>query len=201
MIKVICFDLGKVIVDFDYAVAIRELMKATSLSLAEVTAVLSNNSFINEYETGKISTVEFFRLVSHRLRLEVPLETFKQLWGNMFLPQPLLSESFLQSLKKRYRLILLSNTNEIHFEFVEERYPILGHIEERVLSYQVGCMKPDEKIYHTAVAKADVAPEEILFTDDRQENIDAARAIGIQAIQFQSEGQLKRDMKLLGVLS
>ena len=162
MIKVIYFDLGKVIVDFDHALAIREVMKVTPLSLAKVTEVLSNNPLINEYETGKISTAEFYRLVSHRLRLEAPLEKFKQLWGNMFLPQPLLSESFLQSLKKRYRLILLSNTNEIHFEFVEERYPILGHIEERVLSYQVGCMKPDEKIYHTAVAKAGVPPEEIL---------------------------------------
>jgi glucose-1-phosphatase len=201
MIKVIYFDLGKVIVDFDYALAIRELMKVTSLPLAEVTAILSNNDLINEYETGKISTAEFYRLVSQRLQLEVPLEKFKRLWGSMFLPQPLLSESFLQSLKKRYRLILLSNTNEIHFEFVEGRYPILGYIEERVLSYEVGCMKPDERIYHAAVAKAEVAPEEILFTDDRQENINAARSIGIQCIQFQSEDQLKRDMNLLGVPS
>jgi len=199
MIKVIYFDLGKVIIDFDYAVAIRQVMKVTSLSLAEVTAALTDSSIINEYETGKISTAEFHRLVSGLLRLEVPLETFKQLWGNMFLPQPLLSESFLKSLRNRYRLILLSNTNEIHFEFVEERYPILDHIRERVLSYQVGYMKPDEKIYHTAVAKAGVRPEEILFTDDREENVNAARCIGIHAIRFQSEDQLKREMKLLGV--
>jgi len=201
MIKVIYFDLGKVIVDFDYAVAVRELMKVTPLSAADVTAVLSDSSLINEYETGKISTDEFYRVVSGMLKLQVPMETFKQLWGNMFLPHPLLSESFLKSLKKRYRLILLSNTNEIHFQFVEERYPILGHIEERVLSYRVGYMKPDEKIYHTAVAKAGVPPEEILFTDDREENIDAARRMGIQAIQFQSEDQLKREMKLMGVSS
>ena len=201
MVKVICFDLGKVIIDFDYALAIRELMKLTSLSLAEVTAVLSNSDLINEYETGKISTLEFYQLVSHQLQLEVPLKTFKQLWGNMFLTQPLLSEHFVQSLKKNYRLILLSNTNEMHFEFVEERYPILGYLEERVLSYQVGCMKPDQRIYHAVVSKVDVAPEEIFFTDDRQENIDAARSIGIQACQFQSEDQLKRDLRRVGVLT
>src|SRR5215510_2759989 len=96
MIKVIYFDLGKVIVDFDYALAIRELMRVTSLPLPEVTAVLNDNCFINEYETGRISTAEFYRLVSRQLRLEVPLEEFKHLWGTMFLPQPLLSESFLQ---------------------------------------------------------------------------------------------------------
>lgn len=201
MIKVIYFDLGKVIIDFDHALAIREVMKVTPLSLAKVTEVLSNNPLINEYERGKISTAEFYRLVSGQLRLEVSLQTFKKIWGDMFLPQPLLSESFLKSLKQKYRLILLSNTNEIHFEFVEERYPILAHIGERVLSYQVGCMKPDEKIYHAAVAKARVAPEEVLFTDDREENIDAARRLGIQAIRFQSEEQLKREMKLLGVSS
>ena len=117
----------------------------------------------------------------------------------MFLPEPLLSESFLEALKKTYRLILLSNTNEIHFEFVREKYSILSYIEDYVLSYQVGWMKPDKQIYQAAIERAGVPAEQIFFTDDRQENVEAARTEGIQAVQFHSENQLKREMSLLGI--
>jgi FMN phosphatase YigB (HAD superfamily) len=199
MIKVIYFDLGKVIINFDYALAIRKLMKVTPVPLAEVTQVLSDDSVINAYETGKISTAHFYRLVSRKLKLEVPMEGFKELWGGMFLPEPLLSESFMGLLKKNYRLHLLSNTNEMHFQFVQERYPILSHIDERVLSYEVGCMKPDSQIYQAAIERAGVMAEEIFFTDDRKENVEAASQQGIRAIQFHSEDQLKNEMRLLGM--
>jgi FMN phosphatase YigB (HAD superfamily) len=199
MIKVICFDLGKVIVDFDYGEVIQELLKRTPVPASEVTGFLSSNILINDYETGRISTAEFYQRVCRRLELDLPLDTFRSLWVSMFLPDPLISEPFLKTLKEHYRLILLSNTNEIHFGFLEERYRILNHIEERVLSYQVGCMKPESKIYHIAVTKAGVRPEEILFTDDREENIAAARRLGIQAIRFESEQQLRHEMKLLGL--
>ena len=199
MIKVIYFDLGKVIINFDYAQALQELGKVTPLPITEVTRVLADDSLILDYESGKISTVDFYRLVSKKLKLNVSLEKFKQLWGNMFLPEPLLSESFLEALKKTYRLILLSNTNEIHFEFVREKYSILSYIEDYVLSYQVGWMKPDKQIYQAAIERAGVPAEQIFFTDDRQENVEAARTEGIQAVQFHSENQLKREMSLLGI--
>jgi glucose-1-phosphatase len=199
MIQVIYFDLGKVIVDFDYAVAGQELLKITPLSLTEVVEVLSDADLILEYETGRLSSREYHRTVCERLLMDVPMEEFQQLWGSMFLPEPLLSESLLASLKQKYRLVLLSNTNEIHFDYVNRRYPILKHIEEHLLSYQVGCMKPDPQIFEVAIQRAGVSPAEIFFTDDRKENVEAARKAGIQAIQFESETQLIRDMRLLGI--
>ena len=199
MIKVICFDLGKVIINFDYAQSLQELAKITPLPITEVMRVLADDSLVLDYETGKISTADFYRLLSETLKLSASLEKFKQLWGSMFLPEPLLSESFLQALKKTYRLILLSNTNEIHFEFVREKYAILSHIEEHVLSYQVGWMKPHSQIYRAAIERAGVPAEQIFFTDDRQENVEAARMAGMQAVQFHSEDQLKREMRLLGI--
>ena len=199
MIEVVYFDLGKVIVDFDHSRAARELMKVTSLSLKEAMAVLSDGDLVSEYETGRLSSQEHYRKVCRRLQMEVSIEKFRELWGSMFLPEPLLSESFLQDLKKRYRLMLLSNTNEIHFDFVIQNYPILRMIEERLLSYQAGCMKPEARIFELAIKKAGVAPENIFFTDDRPENIEAAQRAGIQALLFQSETQLKRDMASRGM--
>jgi glucose-1-phosphatase len=199
MIEVIYFDLGKVIIDFDYGVAAQHLLKVTPLPLSEIIEVLSDPNLIFEYETGKLSSPEYRRTVSQRLQMDVSAEQFQQLWGNMFLPQTLVSESLLKHLKQRYRLILLSNTNEIHFEYVASRYPILQHIEERVLSYRVGCMKPDPRIFELAVQRAEVPPNKIFFTDDRSENIEAARRAGIQAAQFHSERSLVRDMEQLGI--
>ena len=199
MIEVVYFDLGKVIIDFDHSRAAQELLKVTPLSLSEAMAVLSDGELVSEYETGRLSSEEHYRKVCRRLQMDVSIEKFRDLWGSMFLPEPLLSESFLQDLKKRYRLMLLSNTNEIHFDFVIQHYPILRVIEERLLSYQAGCMKPQARIFELAIEKADVAPENIFFTDDRPENIEAAQRAGIQALLFQSETQLKRDMLSRGM--
>jgi glucose-1-phosphatase len=199
MIEVVYFDLGKVIVDFDHSRAAQELIKVTPLSLKEAMAVLSDCELVSEYETGRLSSQEHYRKVCRRLQMEVSVEKFRELWGSMFLPEPLLSESFLLALKKRYRLMLLSNTNEIHFDFLIEHYPILRMIEERLLSYQAGCMKPEARIFELAIKKAGVAPESIFFTDDRLENIEAAQRAGIQALLFQSETQLKRDMLSRGM--
>lgn len=201
MIKVIYFDLGKVIVNFDYQVALQQLLQVTPLPADEVLQVLTDETLIFGYETGRISTPDFYRTVSRRLKLEVSVEAFKQLWGSMFLPETLISETFLEDLKRKYRLILLSNTNEIHFEFVREKYAILRHIEEHLLSYLVGSMKPDRRIFELAIEKAGVPAHEIFFTDDRSENIAAAKLAGVEAVQFQSEDQLKLEMNRLGIVS
>jgi glucose-1-phosphatase len=199
MIEVVYFDLGKVIVDFDHSRAAQELLKVTPLSLKEVMAVFSDGELVSEYETGRLSSQEHYRKVCRRLQMEISIEKFRELWGSMFLPEPLLSESFLLGLKKHYRLMLLSNTNEIHFDFVTQHYPILRVIEEHLLSYRAGCMKPEARIFELAIEKAGVAAENILFTDDRPENIEAAQRAGIQALLFQSETQLKRDMLSRGM--
>ncbi|MCI0419818.1 MAG: HAD family phosphatase [Acidobacteria bacterium] len=199
MIQVIYFDLGKVIIDFDHARAAQELVKVTPLSLQEAVAVLSDGELVSEYETGRLSSQGHYQKVCRRLQMNVSMEKFRQLWGSMFLPEPLLSAPFLQALKQQYRLILLSNTNEIHFDYVTQNYPILRLIEERLLSYEAGCMKPEARIFELAIERAGVAPDHIFFTDDRHENIEAAQRAGIQAVQFQSESQLKRDMQSRGI--
>lgn len=199
MIEVVYFDLGKVIIDFDHSRAAQELLKVTPLSLKEAMEVLSDAELVTEYETGRLSSQEHYRKVCRRLQMDVSIEKFKELWGSMFLPEPLLSEPFLHDLKNRYRLMLLSNTNEIHFDFITQHYPILRVIEGRLLSYQTGCMKPDARIFELAIQKAGVAPENIFFTDDRTENVEAAQRAGIQALLFQSETQLKREMLSRGM--
>ena len=199
MIEVIYLDLGKVLIDFDYAVAAERIIKISPLPLSEITKVLSEPQLLFESETGKLSAFEYYKIVCASLEMQISLDEFRNLWGSMFLPEPLVSEKFLRELKQRKRLILLSNTNEIHFEYIEENFPILNQIKERLLSYRVGYMKPDPQIFQLAIEKAGVAPEKIFFADDRIENVEGARSAGIQAIQFKSEKQLRQELNDRGI--
>jgi glucose-1-phosphatase len=112
----------------------------------------------------------------------------------------LIPESLIELLSERYRLLLLSNTNPIHFEMLRDAYPLLRHFDDYVLSYQVGALKPSARIYQEAIARAYCRPEECFFTDDIAAYTDAARQHGIDALQFQSLAQLESELRKRAVL-
>ena len=200
MIKVICLDLGKVIVDYDPTIPLNALGARSALSMPEIMQVLADREPLLQFDRGRYSRSDFYRTMCARLRLDVSTEEFEQLWTSLFLPEPLLPESFLLSLKRRYRLLMLSNVNEVHFEFIWKNYPLVRHIEDRLLSYELGCLKPEPAIYRIAIDRAGVRPEEIFFADDRPENVEAARQAGIVATCFQSEQQLRLALGQAGVV-
>ena len=200
MIKVICLDLGKVIVDYDPTIPLNALGTRSALSLPEIMQVLTDREPLLLFDRGRYSRSDFYRTMCARLQLDVSTEEFERLWTSLFLPEPLLPESFLLSLKRRYRLLMLSNVNEVHFEFIWKNYPLVRHIEDRLLSYELGCLKPEPAIYRIAIDRAGVRPEEIFFADDRPENVEAARQVGIVATCFQSEQQLKLALDQAGVV-
>ena len=199
MIKVICLDLGKVIVDYDRTIPLASLTARSALSPPEIMRVLTDTEPLLRFDRGQYSRSDFYRTMCGRLHLDVSTDEFEGLWNSLFLPEPLLSEAFLLSLKRRYRLLLLSNINEIHFEFVWKHYPLVRHIEDRLLSYELGCLKPEPSIYRLAIDRSGVLPQEIFFADDRPENVEAARQAGIVATCFQSEQQLKLALGETGV--
>jgi len=97
-------------------------------------------------------------------------------------------------IKERYELVLLSNTNEMHFEMLQREYPILRHFDKRVLSHEVGAMKPSPVIYQRAIELAGCRPDECFFTDDIEAYVEGARQVGIDAVQFVSSAQLQEEL-------
>jgi putative hydrolase of the HAD superfamily len=95
--------------------------------------------------------------------------------------------------------VLLSNTNDLHFRFIRERYPLLRHFDAFVLSYEVKAAKPDPRIYAAAIEAAGCAPHECFFTDDVEAYVDGARRAGIHAEQFTGYENLKGHLAGLGV--
>ena len=200
MIKAIYLDLGKVIIDYDQTIPLESLKKLSDLPLNEIKQILvEKDDTMLRFDRGELSRIEFYKTMCRHLRLDVSRDEFEELWNSLFLTDPLVSENLLLNLKSRYRLLMLSNTNEIHFEFIWGKFEIVHHIEDRILSFELGCLKPDASIYRKAIDRAGVLPGEILFFDDKLENVEAARKAGIQAIRFESEVQLKLAMSEIGV--
>jgi len=103
----------------------------------------------------------------------------------------------LQEVRKQWQIALLSNTNPIHTEAIFTRYPALPHLfEEVILSYQVGFRKPEPAIFQLATHLLNAAPEQILFVDDVQENIQAAAEQGFQTLWLTDPEQLETEMYL-----
>jgi putative hydrolase of the HAD superfamily len=200
MIKTILFDLGNVIIPFDFKRAYARMAGLCGCKAEEVPARIRTTGLVMPFEKGEIEAEPFVRELSAALKLEIGYEEFCDWWSCVFLPEPLVSEALLEDLGRRHRLLALSNTNPIHFAMLKEGYPLLRHFDDYVLSYEVGAAKPEPKIYREAIARSQCGPEECFFTDDLAVNIEAARAHGMDAVQFFSAEQLESELRARGVL-
>jgi FMN phosphatase YigB (HAD superfamily) len=198
MYKAIIFDLGKVLVHFDFKIGYRELEGLCPYPAAEIPKRLAPTGLVWRFETGLIEPHEFVEELSQILDLHVDYDRFCRIWGSIF-GQTLVPESLLEGLAARYRLLMLSNTNAIHFDTIRQNYPMIRHFHDLILSYEVKAMKPRPEIFQAAVARAGCRPEECFFTDDMAEFVEGAKRLGIDAVQFQSAEQLEGELKARGI--
>jgi putative hydrolase of the HAD superfamily len=200
MVKTVIFDLGKVIIPFDFSRGYRAMEKLCCWKAAEIPERIASTDLVHRFESGQMEPKDFVRQLCQLLDLPLEYNQFRELWSSIFLPDTLIPESLLAGLRERYRLLLLSNTNAIHFEMVLENYPLLRHFHDYVLSYRVKAMKPSPLIYREAIARAQCRPEECFFTDDISAYVEAAKQEGMDAVQFQSREQLEADLAARGII-
>jgi glucose-1-phosphatase len=199
VIRAVIFDLGNVVIPFDFRRGYRAIERHCSYPAAEIPKRIRATGLVPRYETGQIESRDFVEELTRALELRLSFEEFCEMWTAIFLPGTLVPESLLDRLRERYRLIALSNTNELHFDVVRANYPVIRKFDELVLSYRVGCVKPDPRIYAEAVARAGCVPAECLFIDDVEAYVDGGRAAGLNAVRFESVEQLERDLARFGV--
>jgi putative hydrolase of the HAD superfamily len=197
--KAILFDLGKVLVHFDFKRAYQRLEGICPHAATEIPRVLATTGIAQRFETGLMEPAEFVAEITRTLNVEVGYPEFCDIFSCIF-TETLVPESLVETLAARYRLVLLSNTNAIHFDWIRSRYPILRHFHHLVLSYEVKAMKPRPEIYEAAVAAAGCRPEECFYTDDIAEFVEGARRVGIDAVQFQGAAQLEHELRARGIL-
>jgi len=199
VIRAILLDLGRVIVPFDFNQAYTRIEALGGIPASEVPAKLLPTGLMQRFESGEIETGDFVRQVSELCGIDVPRETFDEVWNSIFLRETIISEELVAGLAARYRMVLVSNTNPLHFGMLWKNYPILRHFHALVLSYEVRAMKPAARIYRRAVEEAGCRPEECFFTDDVPAYVEGARAHGIDAVQFVSAAQLEQELRQRGV--
>jgi putative hydrolase of the HAD superfamily len=199
MHKAILFDLGRVLVHFDFRRGYRALEALGVCTAEDIPKRLRPTGLVERFETGLVEPAEFFQQFCTALNAQLEYDRFCEIWSGIF-THAILPESMIEGLARRYRLVLVSNTNAIHFDAIRREYGhLLRHFHDLVLSYEVGAMKPDPAIFRAALDRAQSPPEACFYTDDIAAYIDAGRSLGIDAVQFESRAQIEQAMSARGI--
>lgn len=181
-IRAFLFDIGNVLLRFDFSIALRSV--AAQSDAPDALAVLGAVESIKEaYEDGRIDRRAFLEGAFEVLRYRGTESDFVAAWEDIFEPNALMV-ALVERLKERYPLYLLSNTSDIHREFVFRRYPFFEHFTSGVYSYEVRASKPGRKIYEIACEKLGLEPETTFFVDDLLPNIETARGLGFDCHHY-----------------
>ena len=200
MTRAIIFDLGGVIVPLDFPRAYAAIAALSPHPAAEIPQLIRSSGLVERYETGRLTSPDFVQQLSALLGIQISYDQFRDLWSTLFRPDPLIPESLFAAIASRYPLILLSNTNEIHFENIRARFPLLRHFHHLILSYEVGAAKPSPEIYQAAVARSGFRPEECFFTDDVPAYVEGAKLAGLDAVRFLDFPRLQSELQLRGIV-
>jgi FMN phosphatase YigB (HAD superfamily) len=198
-IRLIVSDFGGVICTFDYRIFCERLAHRIARPADEVYALVFGGDLQAKFERGVLSGPSYHRRVMNLLRAGVPYDEFFRMYGDIFTEVPATCD-LLRRLAARYPLYLLSDTNEIHFGYVRQTVDVLHLFEQFVVSYEVGVLKPDPRIYREVLRRAALPAEACVFIDDRPGNVEGARQVGMRAFLFRSAEQCAADLGSLGVV-
>ncbi|MGA1792915.1 MAG: HAD family hydrolase [Thermoplasmatota archaeon] len=180
MIKGIIFDFGNVIRTFDRMVFIQRLASFSPFSEDELfSRIFRQSNLLADYETGKLSSIEFYNGVREVSEHDMGVEEFRDAFVDIFTPIPETAD-LIRGLDGRYKLALLSNTNEWHHEHGIREVDIYPLFDAVTVSYLVGAKKPDESIYLDCLGKLGFQPEECIYIDDIKEYADKASELGMK---------------------
>ena len=201
-IKAVIFDLGNVLIGFDHTIAVKKILRHTPKKSQDIYDLFFDSDITQEFEKGKTGTLEFFQQVQTVLELKISYGEFLPIWNEIFFSKPE-SENFVGSLNSGIKLALLSNINQLHYEYIREEFSsTIGLFEpDKIIpSFRTGFIKPDKEIYDLALKALDVPRESVVYVDDRLDLIEAALSYGIKSIQFKTTQELQQEFQDLGII-
>ncbi|MBI2663623.1 HAD family phosphatase [Candidatus Woesearchaeota archaeon] len=203
MIKVIIFDIGGVLINVNKELRCEKLQKYSKLSKKEIHGIVfdKKNGLSNKFNEGKMSSYKFYESLCNKVDSKISYEKFKSLWNIAEITDKKINNLILKLKKNDYRLIILSNINDLHFNYISKKYKnLIKNFDDFILSYKIGVRKPNDGIYKEAIKLSGCDPSQIVFIDDEKSNVMAAQKLGINIIQFKSVAQLEKDLLKLGVV-
>lgn len=202
-IKTIIFDLGNVIIDLDMKATDLAFKKLSGERYDQIMHALKAEALFERYETGQISTAEFVKHLKENIGGNTSEKLITDAWNAMLLDIPAIRYDILKAAQKKYRTFCLSNTNELHIEYVYNQLKatkgienLADYFEKVYLSHEMGQRKPNLEIFETVIKENQLQPDETLFIDDTAGHLEGAKKVGLHTFHM-SEGRRLEDVLIL----
>jgi len=179
---IVVFDLGKVLVDFDYSIAIPRIAARSSLPLAGIKTFFFQSHLLVDYESGQLTRREFFEQARRATSFKGTMEEFGEFFADIFTAIPPMIELHAGLHRRGIPTYIFSNTNDLAIEHVRRNFPFFRDFDGYIFSYEVKSMKPDPVIYTALEKLTGRSGGEILYLDDRPENVAGGLARGWRTI-------------------
>ncbi len=199
MIRCVFSDLGKVLIFFDNNIFFKKIAKNCPFTHEEIRELTFSHFYLVEsFDRGEMSPEEFYRQVIQKLKARIDYDRFYSIYNDVFSLNPPILQLMIR-LKKNYKIVLLSNTDVMRFDFIKKKFPEIMIFDEYVLSYRVGFIKPQTHIYKEDMKHDGAEAKECVFIDDREENIEEAERLGIRAILMEPQTDLETVLQEMGL--
>ena len=199
-LEAVIFDLGGVV----FAISVERILigwtKSAGCNPIDIAPKFKVDDYYRLFEIGKITPQEYREHVSNVLGINISPEDFDRGWNDIYLELLPGIESLLEQLKRKVRIVVLTNTNEIHALDWRTRYQgILGHFEKIFTSHEIGARKPTAEAFQIVLDYLNLPPEKVAFFDDTPENVDGANSLGIKAFVANSPKEVAEELRKMEI--
>jgi len=191
----IVFDLGKVLVDFDYSIAARKVAARSTKQLPDLKHFLGSSPVLARFENGDLTREQFFAAMRQITGFTDNLEEFVSDFADIFVPIPPMIELHAQLRQRGFQTYIFSNTNDIAIEHISRAFPFFKDFDGYIYSYKVGAMKPDLRIYEAMEKLCGKRGNDIVYIDDRPENIAMGNMRGWKSILHETPEKTRAILK------
>jgi putative hydrolase of the HAD superfamily len=198
----IIFDFGGVICNIDFKLSEMKFRELGFKGFNPSYSVEDGEDVFRRIEGGKITVPEFISILKKHLNPGVTDEEVLQAWNAMMLDIPAARVKFLEEVRKSYRIFILSNSNEVHYnkflgDFINNYgYPSFTDIFEKTwFSFQIHLQKPSREIFEYVIRDGKLEPSETLFIDDSIQHVEAAAQAGLRSYQLQAYEEIQELFK------
>ncbi|MGK2856370.1 MAG: HAD family hydrolase [Thermoanaerobaculia bacterium] len=196
------FDLGNTVVRLAYERVLQRLSDESTCSREQLMQVMERGGGYRDLERGRVSFNDFYQFLRERAGYRGSIANLRDIWTDFFDGPVEGIEELLERVRAQYRVAFLSNSNEVHAEYIPRHFSGLFQRSDRfVFSHIHGCAKPDRLIYDRALQILGAMPSQVVFVDDLVENVAAARDLGMVAYQFHASMQLTEELERDGILA
>jgi HAD superfamily hydrolase (TIGR01509 family) len=198
--KIVVFDLGKVLVDFDYSIAALKLAKLTRHPPEELVRLILGTPLLLRYEVGEISSTQVFNEFKKATGYTGFFAQFANAFADIFTEIPEMTALHAEIRAKKIPTYIFSNTNELAVIHIRNEFPFFACFDGYIYSYEVKCMKPDPDIYAALEKLSGCQRSEICYLDDRPENVAGGIARGWHGILHETPAKSRQEIRKLGIL-